>query len=267
MPRKEEPLAAPTDASGRLSAQLRQSRKAAGLGLRAAAQAAGCDHTHLSHVEHGDSLPSEPLVLQLDVTYGANGLLLSLYEEVLGERRRRAYAEALSRRRQPRAQLAEATGRDYWVPPEDAALPIPGDHSFFVGDVQSPIGILLKHGTWFTKSWRLRNTGSVRWRDRFLQRVGPNAAATLVASDRAVRIADTDPGQEVTIEVSCRAQWIESTSVAHFKMVFADGRLCWPDQYSHGVDLLVTATTGESCGCGSCQSIGPLEPKHRLSGR
>ena len=90
MPRKEAPLAAPTDASGRLSAQLRQSRKAAGLGLRAAARAAGCDHTHLSHVEHGDSLPSEPLVLQLDVTDGANGLLLSQYEEVLGERRRRA---------------------------------------------------------------------------------------------------------------------------------------------------------------------------------
>jgi hypothetical protein len=154
-----------------------------------------------------------------------------------------------------------------WVPPVDAELPLPGDHSLFVGDVQSPIGILLEHGTWFTKSWRLRNTGSVRWRDGFLQRVGPNAAATLVASDRAVRVADTDPGQEVTVEVSCRAQWIESTSVAHFKMVFAAGRLCWPDQYSHGVDLLVTATTGESCGCTSCQSVGPLEPKHRAGGR
>jgi hypothetical protein len=149
------------------------------------------------------------------------------------------------------------------VPPPEASLPLLGDASSYVGDVTAPEGILLQCGTSFTKGWQLQNVGIVPWRDRFLIRVGPNAAATLVETDRFVRVPDTAPGESVTVEVQCRAPWIESTSVAHFKMAFADSRLCWPDRYGHGVDLLVTATSGPSCRCQSCSTVGPLEPQHR----
>ncbi len=262
MSRREAPLHAPVDADGRLSSQLRQSRKATGLGLRAAASLGGCSPGHLSHVEHGRNTPSEPLVVALDIAYGANRLLLSLYEEVLAERRRRSYTEALSRRGVAPPLLVKPGNQMLWTPPADQALPLDGDESVYEGEVQSPNGILLQRGTWFTKSWQIRNVGTVAWRDRFLQRVGPTAAATLVATDPLVPVPETEPGQSVLLEVRCRAQWVESTSVAHFKMVFADGRLCWPNRYSHGVDLLVTATTAPSCACLSCTAIGPLAPRH-----
>ena len=131
----------------------------------------------------------------------------------------------------------------------------------WLGDITIPAGTILERGSLFTKTWRLRNAGRAEWRDRFLRRIGPNAASTLVHSPRAVELPLTLPGEIVEITVACRAQWIPSTSVAHFKMVFADGRLCWPDRYSHGVDLLVTATRGPSCQCASCRVEDP-EAEH-----
>lgn len=88
MSTRERPLRIRIDAVGRLSAQLRQSRNAAGLTLRAAAFVAMYSPGYPSHVEHRQ-IPSEPIVLTLDVLYRADGRLLSLYEEVLGSGRRR----------------------------------------------------------------------------------------------------------------------------------------------------------------------------------
>lgn len=235
------------------------------MSVEAAAAAAGYTKGHLSKVENGGTKPSEVMVIALDTAFDANGLLLSLYEEVLGDRRRLAYEAALSERSTPRPLMKEASA-GAWLPAVDCELPMPGDASVFVGEGESPIGVLLERGTEFTKSWHVTNSGTVAWRDRFLRRVGPNAAATLVATDRAVRVPDAQPGETVLITVQCRAQWIESTSVAHFKMAFADGRLCWPDRYSHGLDLLVTSVRGPSCTCNSCTSIGPAGPKHRRAG-
>jgi transcriptional regulator with XRE-family HTH domain len=262
MPRQDSPLREPVDAAGRLGAQMRQLRKRAGLALREAAALAACSPGHLSNVEHAKTFASEPLVLALDVQYRANGLLLSLYEELLGERRRREYRNALTRRGASFERLPEAGASEVWTPAQRAKLPLPGDASEFEGDVLAPIGVILERGSYFVKSWRLRNSGSVEWRDRFLQRVGPSAAATLVASESAVPISYTAPGDSVTVSVRCRAQWVESTSVAHFKMVFADGRLCWPDRYSHGVDLLVTSVRSGSCKCPGCTSVGPSPRQH-----
>lgn len=201
-------------------------------------------------------------MIDLDVVTASNGILRSLYEEVLAERRRNAYQRALAVRGRDLPPLIE-TEEQLWVPPRGSPLPLAGDESYYVGDVTAPEGILLHHGTPFVKSWELRNVGTVPWRDRFLIRLGPNAASTLVESERAVRIPDTAPGEAVIVAVRCKAPWIESTSVAHFKMAFADGRLCWPDRYGHGVDLLVTATLGPTCRCPSCSAVGPLELRHR----
>lgn len=264
MPHDEHRLRppAPQGASHRLSAQLAQLRNLAGLTLSAAGQAAGCDKTHLSHIEHGDRTPSEPLILALDVIYGADGLLVSLYEETLGERRRRDYADALRRRGEP-TRLLDKASPPSWLPPDDVALPLPDDHSTFVGDGSGPIGVLLGAGSYFTKSWTIRNSGNVHWVDRFLERVGPHGAASLVQTERIVPVPDTAPGQTVALHVVCRAPAVTGTSVAHFKMVFADGRLCWPARYTSGLDLLVITVDGDSCSCVSCSSIGPLEPEHR----
>jgi transcriptional regulator with XRE-family HTH domain len=108
VPRHENPLSDPVDSDGRLSAQLRQSRKAAGLGLGQAARLSGWSSSHLSQVENGKQVPTELLVLDLDVLYEADGLLLSLYEEVFSERRQCAFDQALRNRRREAPIIARS---------------------------------------------------------------------------------------------------------------------------------------------------------------
>ena len=257
MARRENPLSAPVDADGRLSAQMRQMRHTAGFSLTEAAERAGWSTNHLSQVENGKQAPSELLIIDLDALFGADGLLLSLYEEVLSERRHRALVSAVEARAREVPLMREAVGDDRWLPEPGTVLPLTGDHAEWWGDITIPAGTILERGSLFTKTWRLRNAGDVEWRDRFLKRIGPTAASTLAHSPRAVQLPVTLPGEIVEVTVACRAQWIPSTSVAHFKMSFADGRLCWPDRYSHGVDLLVTAIEGPSCECMSCRVKDP----------
>jgi hypothetical protein len=121
--------------------------------------------------------------------------------------------------------LPEADTNRPWLPEPNAALRLPGDQAEFLGDLTIPAGTILRRGDYFAKTWRLRNSGVVDWRDRLLRRVGPNAGSTPIGSVRAVKIPLTKHGQQVDITLGCRAQWIPPTAVAHFKMTCADGSL------------------------------------------
>ena len=113
----------------------------------------------------------------------------------------------------PLARRTVARLRWYHAPPNRLLCTAYGATISSAGGV----GILLNGGTHFVESWRSKDAGTVEWRNRFLQRVGPNAAATLVATEAVVPIPYTRPDASVTDAVQCKAQWIESTSVAHFK--------------------------------------------------
>jgi transcriptional regulator with XRE-family HTH domain len=181
------------------------------------ATAFGCSSSHISRVEQG-SKPSRELVQFYEDSFQADGLLLSLFEVV-------EHAPEQARRRaggtQPKLRRA-----------------IPGDASAFVVDT-IPHGTVMAPGQVFEQTWRIKNTGKVAWTGRRLERQGPLTGPGLISSLRFVDVPDTKPGQVVAITAPLKAPTYDCSSIAYFKMVDAAGRLCFPDNYTLGLDVLV----------------------------
>jgi transcriptional regulator with XRE-family HTH domain len=177
----------------------------------------GCSPSHITRVEHG-SKPSRELVQFYEATFDGDGLLLSLFEvaEHAAEQERRRVGGKRSR-------------------PKRA---VPGDASAFVGDT-IPHGTLMQPGQFFEKTWQVRNSGTVPWEGRRLERQGPLTGPGLISSARYVEIPGTRPGQVAEITAPLKAPTYDCTSIAYFKMVDAEGALCFPDSYQLGLDVLV----------------------------
>jgi transcriptional regulator with XRE-family HTH domain len=181
------------------------------------AEAFGCSPSHISRVEQG-SKPSRELVQFYEDSFQADGLLLSLFEVVEHapeQERRRAGG------RRPRLRRA-----------------IAGDASTFVGD-SVPHGTLMEPGQVFEQTWRVKNSGTVAWHERKLERQGPLTGPGLITSLRLVDISDTEPGHVVGITAALKAPTYDCSSIAYFKMVDEGGALCFPDSYQLGLDVLV----------------------------
>ena len=192
-------------------------RQVNGWTAKRTAQEFGCSPAHISRVEHG-SKPSRELVQFYEDTFQGDGLLLSLFEvaETAPEQeRRRAGGQ------HPRPTRA-----------------VPGDASTFVGDT-IPHGTLMQPGQFFEKVWRVRNSGTVPWVGRRLERQGPLTGPGLISSQRYVAVPDTEPGEVADITAMLKAPTYDCSSIAYFKMVDADGALCFPDSYQLGLDVLV----------------------------
>jgi transcriptional regulator with XRE-family HTH domain len=184
------------------------------------AEAFGCSPSHISRVEQG-AKPSRELVQFYEDTFGADGLLLSLFEvaeHAPEQERRRAGGH--------RPRLTRA---------------IPGDASTFEGDTIAH-GTRMEPGQVFEQTWRVRNSGTVTWEGRRLERQGPLTGPGLITSMRYVNIPDTKPGQVAAITTALKAPTYDCSSIAYFKMVDAEGRLCFPDSYQLGLDVLVRVT-------------------------
>ncbi len=182
-----------------------------------AAEAFGCSPSHISRVEAG-AKPSRELVQFYEDRFDGEGLLLSLFEVA-------DHADEQERRRAGgrRPRLVRA---------------IAGDASAFVGDT-IPHGTLMKPGEVFVKTWRVRNSGTVAWEGRQLERQGPMTGPGLITSLRYVDIPDTKPGAVAEISTGLKAPTYDCSSIAYFKMVDAKGALCFPDDYQLGLDVLV----------------------------
>ena len=182
------------------------------------ARAFGCSASHISRVEQGKNSPSRNLVQLYEETFEADGLLLSLFETVVhaGEQTR---------------QRAQRSGRRI-------ARAIPGDASDFLDDT-IPHGKALAAGVFFTKTWRVRNAGTVAWVGRQIERQGPLTGPGLISSARHYAVPDTKPGTTATIEALLKAPTYACSSIAYFKMVDADGALCFPERHQIGLDVLV----------------------------
>jgi transcriptional regulator with XRE-family HTH domain len=181
------------------------------------AEAFGCSPSHISRVEQG-SKPSRELVQFYEETFEADGLLLSLFEvaeHAPEQERRRAGGK------RPRLKRA-----------------IPGDRSTFVGDTV-PHGTLMEPGQVFEQTWTLKNSGTVAWRERKLERQGPLTGPGLITSLRFIDIPATEPGKVAKITARLKAPTYDCSSIAYFKMVDGDGRLSFPDNYQLGLDVLV----------------------------
>jgi transcriptional regulator with XRE-family HTH domain len=182
------------------------------------AEAFGCSPAHISRVEHGSAKPSAELVQLYEQLFDGDGLLLSLWavvEQAAEQERRRAGGH------RPRLYRA-----------------VRGDASSFVGDT-IPHGSLMQPGQFFQQTWEVQNIGSVTWEGRRLERQGPVTGPGLISSPRDVEIPTTEPGQTVALSAPLKAPTYDCSSIAYFKMVDADGRLCFPDSYQLGLDVLV----------------------------
>ncbi len=176
-----------------------------------------CSPSHISRVEQG-SKPSRELVQFYEDTFEADGLLLSLFEvaESAPEQERRRAGG-----RRPKLKRA-----------------IPGDASTFVGDT-IPHGSLMEPGQVFEQTWTVRNSGKVPWKGRRLERQGPLTGPGLISSLRFADIPDTEPRAVGAITAWLKAPTYDCSSIAYWKMVDADGALCFPDSYQLGLDVLV----------------------------
>lgn len=187
-----------------------------GVTVRKTASEFGCSPSHISRVERGDTKPSRSLVLFYEDRFEGDGLLLSLFEVA-------EHANEQKRQRGRSAKLARA---------------VTGDATAFVDDT-IPHGTLMAPGILFAKTWRVRNAGTVPWRDRRLERQGPLTGPGLITSPKYVDIPDTEPGEIAEITAPLKAPGYDCTSIAYFKMVDQEGFLCFPDEHQLGLDVLV----------------------------
>ena len=178
----------------------------------------GCSPSHISRVEQGQNKPSRELVQFYEEMFDAEGLLQSLFEVALHapeQERRRAGG------RKPRLHRA-----------------MPGDASSFLSDT-IPHGTIMQPGQVFEQTWRVKNSGAVPWRGRNLERQGPLTGPGLITSLRFVDVPNTKPGAIAKITAPLKAPTYDCTSIAYFKLVNAERRLCFPDSYQLGLDVLV----------------------------
>jgi len=197
---------------------MRKLRKAAGWTLSQTAEAIGCHPSRLSRIEHHGDKPSRDIVNFYEEVFEGDGLLLSLFEvaDSAQEQKRRRFGGHRSRR----------------------VRRVEGDATAFVSQ-SIPHGQLMLPGQPFEARWTIRNVGTVPWRGRRLERQGPLNGPGLIVSERYVPIADTEPGETVEITAALQAPGYDCTSIAYFKMVSAEGFLCFPDAHQLGLDVLV----------------------------
>ena len=195
--------------------------------VRQTAAEFGCSPSHISRVERGDTKPSRTLVQFYEQQFEGDGLLLSLFEV------------AEHAREQKRQRLGGHK------PPKELVRAIAGDATAFVDDT-IPHGSLMAPGELFTKVWRIRNCGTVSWRSRRLERQGPLTGPGLITSLKYVDIPDTEPGEIAEISTPLKAPGYDCTSIAYFKMVDAEGFLCFPDVHQLGLDVLVRVVRNTS---------------------
>jgi transcriptional regulator with XRE-family HTH domain len=195
-------------------------REQAGMTQAQVAAEVGIDPSLISRVERGSRPASDRVIRYYGERFGAPDLLASLVELARESERDRR------RRRNPRLIVRQAS------------YPFEGDEARFVSEAP-PDGSTVPCGATFTKSWTIRNSGTVPWQGRRLRRVGPTTGPWTLTSARFTPIPDTDPGDVVEISVTLRAPQMETAAVAQWKMVDADDLLYFPTIYSVGLALYV----------------------------
>lgn len=115
-----------------------------------------------------------------------------------------------------------------------------GDRSAFVADVTHPDGSTVSPGQRFLKVWALQNVGTVPWhgrallcRDDEVAIYDTGNAKVLVSpglqpEQRSVPLPDVAPGDTVQVAVWFRAPSQPCSVVSYWKMVDAEGRICFP---------------------------------------
>jgi Ig-like domain from next to BRCA1 gene len=113
--------------------------------------------------------------------------------------------------------------------PSSSSLPhsrIPGDQSTFIRDVTFPDNSIVRTDQRFIKKWELKNTGTVRWVDRYLIPEGTSTGNCSYPS--RIPVPATNPGQTVVIRVPVTAASAPGLCYVTWKMANASGALYFP---------------------------------------
>jgi transcriptional regulator with XRE-family HTH domain len=203
-----------------VGAMLHGLREQAGVTQGEVAADIGIDQSYISRIERGSRPASDRVIRYYGERFGAADLLGSLVDiarESERERRRR---------------------RDPLLIARQARYPLDGDEARFVAETP-PDGVTVPCGATFTKSWTIRNSGSVPWHGRRLRRIGPTTGPWTLTSARFITIPDIEPGETVAISVQLHTPHMETAAVAQWKMVDEDDLLYFPTVYSVGLGLYV----------------------------
>lgn len=94
----------------------------------------------------------------------------------------------------------------------------------------------LKRGGLFALEVELKNTGSSRWSDRMLFRLGPSVNSALPFTPGLLPVPDTDAGERCSVLIPGRAQWFSGLAVISYVMVSADCSVVAPGHLRCYVD-------------------------------
>lgn len=198
-----------------LGQAMRSVRVTQGYSLRQVEALTGWGRGSLSQAENGKARPSRSMVEWYEVTFKADGLLMSLYSE---------------------ARVAHRIVGPQ--PGAEAGRPLDGDEHL-VERAFVPTGVLVVPGEPIDGGWTLRNSGGVPWRGRQLLRLGAYAGPRLIGSPRVVPVPDAEPGQSVSVAVPLVAPVMPCTAVAYWRMVDGEGRYCLPMSEALSVLIVV----------------------------
>lgn len=104
-----------------------------------------------------------------------------------------------------------------------------GDASTLSRDLGLPDGAVVAPKQQFTRTFELRNVGTVAWKGRYLQRMDNETGPRHCKAPSRVPIADTAPGETVKVPVTATAASEATTCKVHWKMVDRTGRQLLPE--------------------------------------
>lgn len=111
------------------------------------------------------------------------------------------------------------------------------DDSHFERDVTVSDQSQVLVNTEFDKTWEIRNTGMVKWIGRRLVEITPGKS--LSSLPPSVPIAETMPGETVQITVRMKTGPYPALAISKWKMVDAEGNVCFPSLYPVYVEVYV----------------------------
>jgi transcriptional regulator with XRE-family HTH domain len=115
-----------------------------------------------------------------------------------------------------------------------------GDDSTFIQDLTFPDGERVAPNQWITKSWEMKNSGTVVWKGRHLVCIDETLAVftrlgdslkvgeSLEPLSNRIAVPETKPGESVKLSVKLLTPSQPGTVLSYWKTVFSNGSYCFP---------------------------------------
>lgn len=81
----------------------------------------------------------------------------------------------------------------------------------------------------FTHKWKIKNTGTIPWKDRYLTLQNKDEIRVKATFDRFA-IPELEPGESAVVNVEMDSRYFEGVYTLIWKMIMVDGTLCFPNK-------------------------------------